>query len=112
MTKLTSRQWLEIKTKYQMGKPIRAIAREYNYDSGNLTRKAKKERWTHGEIQQIVSTQANIINVLIENTAVIQQKITLEQHQIIFNEVLLLAGIRELAYNTQFEMLKRGYIWA
>lgn len=51
MAKLSDKQWLEIQTKYQAGHKLRDIANEYSYDAGNITKRAKKCGWIHGELQ-------------------------------------------------------------
>ena len=42
---LSEKIWFEIKTRYQMGDPIRAIARDYNITDGAIHHRIKKEQW-------------------------------------------------------------------
>ncbi|MCC2644760.1 MAG: hypothetical protein K0R94_538 [Burkholderiales bacterium] len=105
MTKLTQKQWIEIKAKYQMGKSIREIAREYNYDSGNLSRKAKKEGWVHGEIQHLITAKANAINEVAKTTAEIQQATLPKQQETIEREVLVLAGLKQKSLHVQYQVM-------
>jgi|GEM_PF-4009259 hypothetical protein len=51
---LTQKRWAEMKTRYQMGDGVREIARDFDYDSGNLTRRLKKEGIKQGELKDII----------------------------------------------------------
>ena len=53
MAKLTDKHWEQIEVRYKAGDKLRDIATDYNYDSGNIAKKAKKEGWLHGELHSI-----------------------------------------------------------
>ncbi len=54
---LTEEQWADMLNRYQMGDSIRDISRDYNYDSGNLTRRFQKSGAVQGELQQVIKKQ-------------------------------------------------------
>lgn len=56
--RLTEEQYAEMRTRYQMGDAIREIARDFNYDSGNLTRRFKKDGVIQGELQHLINKKA------------------------------------------------------
>lgn len=105
MARLTDKDWLEIKTKYQAGHKLRDIAKEYNYDAGNITKRAKKDGWVHGEIQQEILSKANAVSDLITSETKIQQKIQQNQTEIVNREVFALAELKNVAKDVQQSML-------
>ena len=44
--KLSDEQWLEIRTKYQLGGAIRALARDFDIPESTIRAKVKSENWT------------------------------------------------------------------
>lgn len=65
--KLTTDQWLEIKTRYELGHTLRKIADDYKCDFTIISKKAKKENWEKGRLQQDVQTATTIIADIATN---------------------------------------------
>jgi hypothetical protein len=85
---LTPEQYAEMKTRYQMGDAIREIARDFNYDSGNLTRRFKKEGIVQGELQHLIDKKVIAAAESIKTiTADIQQITSPLQEPIIQNKL-------------------------
>ena len=61
--RLNKAKWLEIKTRYQMGDAIRAIARDYNISDGTIHHRIKKENWTQELSAQLFEIQQRIKNI-------------------------------------------------
>lgn len=86
--RLTEEQYAEMRTRFQMGDSIREIARDFNYDSGNLTRRFKKDGVIHGELQHLINKKALAAAEELKTiTADIQQITSPLQHPIIQNKL-------------------------
>lgn len=86
--RLTEEQYAEMRTRFQMGDSIREIAREFNYDSGNLTRRFKKDGVIQGELQHLINKKVLAAAEDLKTiTADIQQITSPLQHPIIQNRL-------------------------
>lgn len=61
--RLDAKKWLEIKTRYQMGDAIRAIARDYNISDGTIHHKIKKKNWDQKLSSKLLDIQKEINNI-------------------------------------------------
>lgn len=94
MTKLTAQDWIEIKTRYQLGEKVRDIARDFKYSAGNISTKASKEGWKHEEIKRLVQESANGIKTFVENSTKLKQITTEDQALLIQQEIFELAQLK------------------
>lgn len=63
MTKLHQDQWDEIKTRYNMGEPLRAVSRMYGITHGAIQNRAKKEGWTTEIASRIVDIRQKVTEI-------------------------------------------------
>lgn len=109
--------WAEMKTAYQMGEGLRAIARRFNYDAANLSRRLKKEGVVQGQLKEVIEQK---ITTAIDSAKVIdepiQQITTPQQHKVVSKilnkklERLTVANeIAELALNLNQNLLTEVY---
>ena len=83
MAKLTAKDWGDIETRYKLGHKVRDIAKSFNYDAGNITRKAKQLGWVHGSLQQPIQQTVSAKSNLQQEIQKIQQpNIQLINHEI------------------------------
>ena len=106
VAKLTDKDWLEIKTKYQAGHKLRDIAIQFGINFTTVSKRAKKDGWTHGDIQQEIAIKANAVSELISVEQKIQQKIQQNQTDIVNREVFELAELKNKAKDVQQSMLE------
>jgi hypothetical protein len=67
--------WLRIKTKYEFGDPVRAIAREFGIADTSIRQRAIKENWSKKTSEQV----ADIKSKIRENSQVILAETSQEQ---------------------------------
>jgi very-short-patch-repair endonuclease len=113
--RLSDEKWLEIKTRYQLGHVIRAIARDYDITDGAIRARAKSESWiklSSDKIEDIKLESLHkdfngYINVDIEKLKLIKDIFQLqsEQKKIQFVKVANKRGIREKTALTTIEQL-------
>jgi hypothetical protein len=94
--KLTDQQWLDIRTKYELGDGIRAIAREYDIPHGTIQARIKKESWTQELANKIsdVKTKIQEISQVAKN----EQLVAIEQklHQEIDDVMQIMKTVTNL----------------
>ena len=59
MAKLTAKQWLDIRTRYEMGDSNNSIAKDYNIPESTIRAKAKSQNWVRKLRAQITNIQKN-----------------------------------------------------
>ena len=84
--RLTAEQYAEMKTRYQMGDSIYQIAKDFNYDNGNLTRRFNKDGLVQGELQLAVKRKIiDAADSIKEITPELQTITDLEQRPFVEN---------------------------
>ena len=102
MAKLIDKDWLEIKTRYELGHTLRKIADDYGINASTISRKANAENWEiQIPLQQSVLAVSNDLGELQQKTQHMQQ----EQINVVFNEVVKLSGLKQRASEVQEYML-------
>lgn len=61
--KLSDQQWLDIRTKYELGNAIRSIAREYDIPHGTIQARIKKESWSQEMASKVSVIQQEISEI-------------------------------------------------
>lgn len=78
--RLSDEQWLEIRTKYELGGAIRAIAREFDIPHGTIQARIRKENWVQNLASQVSEIKTKIQEISqVANPAqmvAIEQEIT------------------------------------
>lgn len=105
MAKLTAKDWEQIEVRYKAGDKLRDIADDYNYDSGNIAKKAKKLGWVHGELQQPINEKVNAIKNMVDVDVKLQQNLQRSQLDAVNNIVERELNIKQYAEDTQFKIL-------
>lgn len=105
MAKLTAKDWEHIEVRYKAGDKLRDIADSYNYDSGNIAKRAKKYGWIHGELQQEINDKTNAIKNIIDVDVKLQQKLQQSQFDAVNAIVERKINIKQYAEDTQFKIL-------
>lgn len=60
---LSDKDWLTIKTKYEMGEMLRPLSREYGIALGTIQNRIKKEGWERRLVKQVSEIKQNIKEV-------------------------------------------------
>lgn len=105
MAKLTAKDWEQIEVRYKAGDKLRAIADEYDYSSGNIASKAKKEGWIHGELKQDIQDKTNSIKSIVDVDLKLKQKLKQEQIPALNAIIERELNIKQYAEDTQFAIL-------
>lgn len=61
--KLNEQQWTDIKSRYQLGDPIRAIARDYDIPDSTIHAKKNKENWNQNLSAQVSELKNKITEI-------------------------------------------------
>lgn len=108
--KLNDKQWSEIRTKYELGEPMRAIAREYDIALGTIQNRVKKEEWSQDNKDNthlIKESLTDIFNTEMDKLKLINEiyknKLLLERPSI--NKIENKRGLREKAALDTIEQL-------
>ena len=96
MARATANQWAQAKALYEAGESLRDIENETKINNGNISRRAKKEGWTRGKLQQI--TADKVLN-LIEKKAIDERITALSKHE---REIVEVAVIDMLSLSNYF----------
>jgi hypothetical protein len=105
MAKLTDKQWLQVKAKYECGKGVTELSNMYETPKSTIFSKIKKEGWQQGEIAHFVQENANSLNTIANNSRTIAQNRTEIELQTIKEETLNIAGLKNKAQEIQNCML-------
>lgn len=76
--KLSDAEWSDIRTRYELGGGIRAIARDYNIPHGTIQNRIKKQNWK----QELASKVTDLTNKIDEISHIIkpEQVAIIEEH--------------------------------
>lgn len=75
--RLSASDWSAIKIQYELGHPIRAIAREFNITHGAIQSKIKKENWEQSLAIKVTDVKEKIKE--ISQVATSEQMVAIEQ---------------------------------
>lgn len=96
MARATANQWAQAKALYEAGESLRDIENETKINNGNISKRAKKEGWQRGKLQQI--TADKVLN-LIEKKAIDERITALSKQE---REIVEIAVIDKLALANYF----------
>ena len=98
--------WDKAQALYELGDSLSRIADKTGIEKSSISKRAKKEQWVQGEIQQLKNEKINAVNALINVEEKINTQIQPLKREILDQEVLSAIDIKIYATNTQARILQ------
>jgi len=109
--KLPEQKWLEIRTKYEMGKAVRALAREYGITHSAIQNRIKTAGWQVNKSNEIKEIRENVQKISQMATKESASIVIKEINQIVnenFDIVQEIKNLDNLALRVNSKLLKRA----
>lgn len=99
MPKLTDKEWLRIKSEYEIGKGTRELSRDYSTAESTIRSRAKKDGWIRALIAQEFNAQVSVLSALAITSDEIKNKVAPAQLAEIEDLIIQKAVSKSLAFS-------------
>lgn len=106
MARITDKEWLRIKSEYEIGKGTRELSRDYNIPESTIRSRAGRDGWIRAFIAHEFAAQVNSINELTATTKELARKVNdPAQYSVLEEIVAKRAKIKAYALSVQLEVM-------